>query len=38
MDDPGHPSELAGVKDMQAAVERPQPKPYMNIKVCGSSD
>jgi hypothetical protein len=43
MDDPGHPTDVGG-KDVQAAVVRPEAKPYMNIKVsqewvlaCGSS-
>lgn len=35
LDDPGHPTELSGQggKDMQAAVTRPEAKPYMNIVV-----
>lgn len=33
MDDPGHPTDVAGgAKDVQAAVVRPEAKPYMNIK------
>jgi hypothetical protein len=33
MDDPGHPTDVHGGKDVQAAVVRPEAKPYMNIKV-----
>lgn len=33
MDDPGHPTDVAGgAKDVQAAVVRPEARPYMNIK------